>query len=477
MKNKRIYISALCIALAVITCLSLAGCSGSNVPAETTTTAATTTTPNPSGSGNGNTPTSDPEYTPSLLALIDLLFEKFSIYDIDRDTAMLAAVKAYVEATGDKYAVYYSDEEWREYATENNGDLYGIGVTVVFDYTQNCIEVVSIVPGSPAEKYLKVGDFITHFYSLGKFFSVDETVDKYYEKYKEIYPDDESILLNARYDAYQEILSNIKGEIGTIARIKVDRGGEEHTFFIERAKVKTQSVIYKISKTDPSVGIVWINSFDLVAPAQFKEAMDALIASGVNKFVFDVRENPGGNVASVSAVLSTLLQEGDVILSTKDSNGKSGTTVVHEVTYDPPENDKVEDYSSCSVAKGDIGKYRGYDMVVLANENSASAAELFTAALRDYGLAEIVGVKTFGKGSMQSLVELSAYGEDYPGVLRFTTKLYFPPCGEGYDGGIGIQPDHYVDLSEEAKKLNFYKLNEENDDQLKKAISVLLNID
>ena len=98
-----------------------------------------------------------------------------------------------------------------------------------------------------------------------------------------------------------------------------------------------------------------------------------------------------------------------------------------------------------------------------------------TAALRDHNLAPIVGTKTYGKGSVQSIISLSYYGEDYHGALKLTTKLYYPPCGEGYDGGIGITPNYTVELEGIAVDTHFYKLTEDIDNQLQKAVSVLID--
>ena len=119
-------------------------------------------------------------------------------------------------------------------------------------------------------------------------------------------------------------------------------------------------------------------------------------------------------------------------------------------------------------------------MAVLVDGNSASAAELFTSALRDHELAQIVGVKTYGKGSMQSIIDLSYYneiGKDpiYFGALKLTTKLYFPPCGIGYDGNIGIEPNYPVELEGIAAETHFYKLTEDIDNQLQKAVSILID--
>ena len=239
---------------------------------------------------------------------------------------------------------------------------------------------------------------------------------------------------------------------------------------IQRAKVKTVSVTEKQSIRDNTVGIVSIQQFDLTTPTQFKECMNSLISKGCNKFVFDLRNNPGGDLASLTAVVSTLLQKGDIIYSTKDSSNTEEVAKVGVVNYGIN-----TEYSSCNVTKEDIGKYSNYQFVVLVNENSASAAELFTSVLRDHELAQIVGINTYGKGSVQSIIPLSYYGEDCYGGLKLTTKLYFPPCGIGYDGGIGIKPNHEVELEGIAAETHFYKLTEEIDNQLQKAVSLLID--
>lgn len=475
MYRKRFLTVALAIALLFSLCITLVGCGASAASTTgTTTTNTTTTTTAPDDNGDQD-PSNDLEINLPTLALIDLLFERFSIFDVDSEKAILAAVRAYVEATGDRYALYFTESEWEQYVSENNGNLYGIGVTVIYDYEEHFIEVVNIIPDSPASKHVEIGDKITHFYENGEYVSVKDVADKYAEYYAQIYDDSEIINVNAGYDAFQYALSNVKGEAGTFAKFKVNRNGEEISLEVRRAKVTTQSVTYRKSQRDSSVGIIWINSFDLTTPVQFRAAMDTLIADGADKFVFDVRQNPGGDLASVVAVLSMILQKDQPIIYTVDSNGKETVRKASAVSYAPPENENEADYTTCNISEADLGMYNGYDMVVLTNENSASAAEVFTAALRDHNLAEIVGVKTYGKGSVQSLIELSAYGESYFGTLKLTTKLYYPPCKIGFDGGIGITPDHPVQLDDEAAKINFYKLTEDIDNQLQKAVSLLID--
>lgn len=460
--KKRNLLSIISLALVLMFILSVVGCIYVS-PVNPNTTSGNSDITNPEDS---DIPI---DYTDTFF-LIDQLFKNYSIFDVDYETAMLAAIKAYTEATGDRYAIYYTEEEFAALQQENQGDLYGIGVQVIFDYDEHIMEVILVMPDSPAEEYLQIGDVVTHIYDGENMVYIPDIVAEYVEKYKELHDDltDEEINNLASYEAFQYCVSKLKGAIGTYAEFRVLRNGESIDMKIVRAKVKTVSVTCKKSIRDESVGIVAISQFDLTTPTQFKECMDKLIAEGCDKFVFDLRNNPGGDLASVTAVLSTLLQYNDVIVTTKDSSGAV------EITRNLPVNYTGTAYSSCTVTQKDIGKYSEYEFAVIADGNTASAGELFTAALRDYELAEIVGTKTYGKGSAQSIITLKAYGNDYVGGLRFTTMLYFPPCGIGYDGK-GIDPDHPVELEGIAAETHFYKLTEDIDNQLQKAVSILID--
>lgn len=469
--KKKILIPIIALILTLVLAFSISSCiyigQSSNSPTNDSSTS----------NNNNNIQTPDNSDRESLdysntFYLIDALFKNFSIFDVDYETAMLAAIRAYVDATGDKYAMFYTPEELEAMEAENNGDLYGIGVQVIFDYEEYFMEIVLIMPDSPALQHLQIGDKVTHIIVDDEKIALSDIVAENKEKTKNLYPSytEEEINNVACYETFQYAVSKLKGAEGTYANFVIDRNGTSMDMSIQRAKVKTVSVTAKKSIRDEKVGIVSISQFDLTTPTQFKACMDSLIADGCDKFVFDVRNNPGGDLASLVAVVSTLLDEGQVILSTKDHNGTVETTKVSTVTYSATSN-----YASCNVTNGDIGKYKGYDFVVLANENSASAAELFTAVLRDYNLADIVGVKTYGKGSVQSIISLEYYGTEYHGALKLTTKLYFPPCGDGYDGGIGITPDVNVELEGEAAETHFYKLTEEIDNQLQAAVSLLID--
>ena len=216
---------------------------------------------------------------------------------------------------------------------------------------------------------------------------------------------------------------------------------------------------------DSKVGIVHISGFDMPTAIQFKEAVNELLAKGCEYFVFDMRNNGGGALLSIEAVLSYFLNEGDLIVSTEYSNGEKREDLVRAVNYG-------SQYEGYNVSASEIGMYKSLKgkCVVLTNEYTASAAELFTATMRDYGFAEIVGNKTFGKGCMQNIMELSRYG--LKGALKLTTAMYFSKSHTDYHG-IGIVPDVIVELSDEALEYNPLLLPEEKDNQLKAAIAEL----
>ena len=376
------------------------------------------------------------------LEFLDMLFAAYSYAGVDDEAIAEAVFKAYADATGDRYAEYYTEEEFKELAASNAGDLQGVGVNIIENDEYGCIEVIGVMPNSPAlEAGIMAGDLIVYI-GVGD--------------------DRESV----SQLGYENAIKKLQGTAGTVAEFVVHRGvdyQEEIEFSIERKKVKTQSVTYRVCETDADVGIVKIVEFNLTTPTQFCEAVDALLAQGIEKFVFDVRYNPGGDLQSIIAVLSYFLNEGDTVISTMDNMQNKAVVVVGVRSY-------TGDYAGCSVSKDDIGKYRELDCVVLANELTGSAAELFTANFRDYQLAKIVGVTTYGKGSMQNIFSLADFG--YTGGVKMTTKMYFPPCGESYEG-IGITPDIEVELSEEAASVSIYKLADADDNQLQRAIQEL----
>ena len=375
------------------------------------------------------------------------LFKTYSYYEIDEEVLCRAMLSGMGVAVNDRYAEYYNAEEYALMTAENQGETQGIGVTVIENTDYKCIEIISVLPNSPAlAAGVEPGDLIIYVGAGESKESVSEL-------------------------GYYAALAKLQGVKGTVCEFTVARGegyAEQVEFSIMRDTFTSESVTYRVCATDAKVGIIKIVQFDLTTPSQFCTAMDSLIASGVEYFIFDVRYNGGGDLASISAVLSYMLNEGDVLIKTRDRAGTEVVTTVCEVKYAAS-----SPYSACNVTKNDIAKYRDKvegKSAVLANGSTASAAELFTCALMDYGISEIVGTNTYGKGSMQSIFSLAYYG--YDGAVKMTTKMYFPPLSEGYDG-IGIKPDLEVELDEALQNKNIYKITDEEDNQLQAAIDLI----
>lgn len=378
--------------------------------------------------------------------LFDFFLDMYSFEETDEETRLAAALKAYMHATGDKYAYYYTEEEYAALMSSTAGNSEGIGINIINTTAlingaeYKVIRIIHVMKDSPAEKEgLRMGDLI---FAAG----IGEEMETIHEL------------------GYDMALSRLQGEAGTKAEFTVLRpradGYDKLEFSILRDKVTTSSVYYHKHATDPSVGVIKLLQFDLTMPQQFSEAVDELMSQGCTKFVFDVRYNPGGDLQSIRAVLSYFLKEGDILIRTKQKGGDEEITKVAPISHSG-------DYAGCSVAAEDIGKYRDLNAVVLCNASTASAAELFVATFRDYKLAPVVGTKTLGKGSMQSIIPLSRYG--YSGALKLTTAMYYPASGEGYDG-IGITPDVIEELDAALADINIYEIKDSQDNQLQKAL-------
>ncbi len=390
-----------------------------------------------------------PEYFADLIKL-DQFFKEHSYDGYDEDAMAEAILDAYIASTGDIYAEYLNAEEYEAYFEERAGEFVGIGVSIVnFEieidgYKYRTMEIISVFKDSPAmESGVMVGDCVMYVESEGEMTLVDSI-------------------------GYTNALDCMLGESGTLAKFRVFRptGGdyEEIYFEIERRRVESESVSYRVSETDSEVGIINITGFDLTTPTQFKEAVTVLRdVYKCKHFVFDVRNNPGGSLDSIETVLSYFLSEGDEIVSTKYADGTTESSKARAKRY-------IEEYSGLDVKKEELGMYKDLSFVVLTNESTASAAELFTATMRDYGLAKIVGKTTYGKGCMQTLYPLDSIGIE--GGLKLTVAMYFSASKTVYHG-TGIVPDYEIDLSDEAKKINFYLLPEEMDAQLQKGIELL----
>lgn len=389
------------------------------------------------------------------LQLLDAILDAYSYYadTMDKETMLEAAFKAYVAASGDRYAQYYTEEEYKEIVRSNNAELFGIGVGVISktftvegeNVARLGYYIYDIYDGSSAATAgLRIGDWVYAVQVDG----VTKTISE------------------LGYAAAASAIRSAENATVTVGIYRPnDNGGEFFEKQLTRRHFEIKSVHFDVLASEPRVGIVRITSFDLKTPSQFKNAVNELLRQGVRRFVFDVRDNPGGDLKSIKAIMSYFLKEGDLILESINRKGEVVTSYRSEaVSYEG-------DYADCSVAEEELGMYAHLNMAVLCNENTASAAEVFTATMQDYGLASIVGTKTFGKGIMQTTKAIP-FG-DMVGYIKLTTYAYQTKRGESYHEK-GIVPDTTVDLSEEAKKQPILLLPQNMDAQLNTAAQLLL---
>ena len=344
------------------------------------------------------------------LASVDAAYRDSFIGEIDETKLIDSMLKGYVVGTGDKYGAYFTKDEFTELLKDNNAEFVGIGVSVLYDSNEKAIRVVNVMPASPAlEAGIKPGDLIISVDG----FSVSDI-------------------------GYSAAMGKLRGEAGTKACFTVISGNTVHDYELERRKITEYTVFERIHSQDSSIGIVQVLEFDDGTPAQFKAAVDGLLEKKVEKIIFDVRNNSGGSIDSVSEILDYLLPEG-VIIRTYDADGK-------------------EEIISSDAAEIDC------KMAVLVNRNTASAAELFAAALRDYEKAFLVGETTYGKGTVQTIRQL------YDGsAISVSDRLYAPPVSENYEGK-GLEPDIRVEQSEETQNTAVFLLTDDNDAQLAAAV-------
>ncbi len=345
------------------------------------------------------------------LSEVDNYYRSYYVGEIDDEVLCDSVLDGYIYGTGDKYAYYLDKEEFADAMQDNSGEMVGIGIQVI--YSESLMEVIMVMPDSPAlEAGIEPGDII---YSVAG----------------------ESVAELGYYAAVEKML----GEAGTNAEFTVIRDGEAIDYSITRRKVEAVSVMSRRLESDPTVGIVKILQFDLGTPAQFKDTCEDMLATGVTRFIFDVRYNPGGDLTAICKVLDYLLPEGPIVRIAYSDGSK-------------------QEYSS---DKAHIDA----PMCVLINESTASAGELFACALQDFGVAKLVGTPTFGKGTMQSVIELS----DGSG-FGISTAMYYPPYSDCYEG-VGVTPDYPCEMSEATANMNIYKIPDADDTQLQAALSVL----
>ncbi|OGD57110.1 hypothetical protein A2V71_01595 [Candidatus Berkelbacteria bacterium RBG_13_40_8] len=324
----------------------------------------------------------------------------------DPQKMVYGAVAGMVEALGDPYSAFMEPGATKTFLEDLSGEISGIGAEI--DLRDGKLLIISPLADSPAEKaglkpqdqILKINDEVTDNMTL------------------------------------EEAISKIRGKAGSKVTLTIMRSDwkEPQQIEITREKIQIKSVKWEM-KPD-NIAYIQINQFGDDTTDLMKQAVQEINAKNPRAIILDLRSNPGGYLDSAIDVGSLFIPKGSVVVKEKDKNGQINE---EKTTLDPI-----------------LEKYK---IIVLINGGSASASEIVAGALRDAGRATLVGEKTFGKGSVQNLEELSGGA-----TLRITTAEWLTPKGRAIDE-TGLAPDIEVGLSEED-------IQADRDPQLDKALEL-----
>lgn len=336
--------------------------------------------------------------------------ETHYVQEVDEDKLVDGAISGMVRSLGDPHSIYLEPKLYSQLKADTTGSFGGIGVYMGF--RENSVYVLGVIPDSPGEKAgLMTGDSIL---------AVDST------PISEIEPG--------------EVALKIRGEVGSTVELLIHREGEEDkTYTITRDVIKVQTVTEKM--LDDRVGYIRISNFSENTGKEFKTALKNLENQGMRGVILDLRQNPGGVITSCVEIANEIVPAGPVVSVVQ----RDGEKEVYMSNLDHPK----------------------FPIVVLLDQNSASASELLSGALQDTRAALIVGTKSYGKGSVQTVMPL--FQDD---GLKLTIAKYYTPNGRSIDG-IGIEPDVTVELDHPIIIGREINANNFDDAQILKAEEIL----
>ena len=335
--------------------------------------------------------------------------EKFTNGPLDHQKMIYGAISGMVKSLGDPYTAFMTPDEAREFDQEMEGKFDGIGAEI--GIRNDHLTVVAPLSGSPAERAgLKAKDIILKINN-------EDTV--------------EMNLLEA--------VAKIRGDKGTNVTLQIMREGVKEPFdvTVTREEITVKSVNWKV-RSD-KIAVIEISRFGDDTEEAFKSAVVQILLASPRGLILDLRNNPGGYLDTAVSLASEFIPKKEVVAMEEFAGGKR---------------DKFFSEGPTRLA--------GIPTVVLVNEGSASASEILAGALQDYGIAKLVGKKTFGKGSVQELEEFSDGSR-----ARITIAKWLTPK-ERYINEKGIEPDYSIDLTTEDS-------NAGKDPQLDKAVEILTN--
>ena len=319
----------------------------------------------------------------------DTLVSGYVDKNINKDDIINGALKGMAEATGDPYTNYLVNDETAAIDETMTGSFGGIGAELRSE--NNRVIISNTREGTPAQKIgLQENDAILKV-------------------------DGED--MEGKSISY--VVSKVRGEVGTDVTLTIQRGTQELEVKITRAKIAIETVKGTVDSTDATIGHIQINSFAKNTAKEVEKAVTDLREKGVKKFIFDVRYNPGGLLDQAIMIANMFVEEGKTILNVENRDGQIKTYKASK------------DYGTFKITE---------PYVLLVNEGSASASEILAAALKESADAQLIGKKTYGKGTVQSVIEVGENAE-----LKYTIAKWLTP-NKTWIHKTGIEPTEEVSM-------------------------------
>ena len=350
---------------------------------------------------------------------MELVKKNYYFYtDETQESMITGAIKGLAANMGDDYAEYYTKAEYDALLNSNSGNFIGMGV-LVSDMGDSKFIITEVYDNTPAkEAGILVGDQL-------------------------IFANGEP----AAGKGLTEFLTFITHEEGDVNTVVILRDGQELTFTVTMRQVYSPYVTYKMLEGS-SIGYIYISGFHGQVVREVKDAWKELKAQGMEALVLDVRDDLGGSLSDVCDIADIFLPKNQIITTVRSRINKETVYRTHSDGLDLP-------------------------IAMLVNGYSASASELLSGALKDNGVAELFGTRTYGKGIVQTFFDIN-FGRD--GTIKFTTDAYYTPSGVCIQG-TGITPDHTVELPEGLTYYSIPSIPYESDTQLQAAVAYLHGLD
>ena len=366
------------------------------------------------GEAGASTVKGDALLDEEVIEKIDEIYSYMNIYyygEFEKEDIYNSIYSGVMESLEDPYSVYYTPEEYEDMQVSTSGTYYGIGAGVSQDLTTMEVTISKVYRGTPSEEAgLKNGDQIL---------SVEG--------------------IDATSVEVSELVQHIRGEEGTTVHMVIYRASTNETleFDVERRHVELPSIEGEM--LEDGIGYIQITEFQKKTDEQFAEMVEQLQTQGAKGLIIDVRANPGGLLTTVVNLLDQVLPEG-LLVYVEDKYGNRDEYTSDAACLDMP-------------------------IVVLTDEHSASASEIFAGAMKDYEYATLVGKTTYGKGIVQNLIPLSD-GD----AIKITVAKYFTPKGNDIHE-IGVAPDVEVEYEYSGPEEEDY--NKQYDSQFLKALEIM----